>query len=124
MGGVTLGESAEDGKEHVCDTLLMCIITTLNQGLRNGGGIGDVLRSPSKTVSFDAITYCFSLLDLFNEGKSFNKRKFALNTIMKIGWLSLLSFSHIISSVYFNSSISIYCLAAKIFLISNVRVNF
>ncbi len=25
----------------------MCIVTTLNQGLRNGGGIGDVLRSPS-----------------------------------------------------------------------------
>jgi inositol 1,4,5-triphosphate receptor type 1 len=25
----------------------MCILTTLNQGLRNGGGIGDVLRQPS-----------------------------------------------------------------------------
>ena len=25
----------------------MCIVTTLNQGLRNGGGIGDVLRRPS-----------------------------------------------------------------------------
>ncbi len=25
----------------------MCIVTTLNQGLRNGGGIGDILRPPS-----------------------------------------------------------------------------
>lgn len=30
----------------------MCILTTLNQGLRNGGGIGDILRAPSSTVSF------------------------------------------------------------------------
>lgn len=28
----------------------MCIITTLNNGLRNGGGIGDVLRKPSSKV--------------------------------------------------------------------------
>ncbi|XP_065219577.1 inositol 1,4,5-trisphosphate receptor [Planococcus citri] len=34
-------------KERACDTLRMCIVTTLNQGLRNGGGIGDVLRAPS-----------------------------------------------------------------------------
>ena len=27
----------------------MCIVTTFNQGRRNGGGIGDVLRSPSIT---------------------------------------------------------------------------
>ncbi len=46
-----LVEESEETKEYVCDTLLMCIITTLNQGLRNGGGIGDVLRSPSKDVS-------------------------------------------------------------------------
>ena len=25
----------------------MCIVTALNQGLRSGGGIGDVLRTPS-----------------------------------------------------------------------------
>uniref|UniRef100_A0A914NCG9 Ion transport domain-containing protein n=1 Tax=Meloidogyne incognita TaxID=6306 RepID=A0A914NCG9_MELIC len=30
-----------------CETLRMCILTTLNWGLRNGGGIGDVLRSVS-----------------------------------------------------------------------------
>ncbi|CAF1108028.1 unnamed protein product [Rotaria sordida] len=33
--------------ERSCDTLFMCIVTTLNKGLRNGGGIGDVLRQPS-----------------------------------------------------------------------------
>lgn len=27
-----------------CETLRMCILTTLNWGLRNGGGIGDILR--------------------------------------------------------------------------------
>lgn len=41
---------ADDGTERVCDTLLMCIITVLNQGLRNGGGVGDILRRPSKEV--------------------------------------------------------------------------
>lgn len=40
----------DDGMERVCDTLFMCIITVLNQGLRNGGGVGDILRRPSKTV--------------------------------------------------------------------------
>lgn len=37
--------------ERACDTLLMCIVTVLNHGLRNGGGVGDVLRKPSKNVS-------------------------------------------------------------------------
>jgi hypothetical protein len=40
-----------DGKVGSCDTLRMCIITTLNWGLRNGGGIGDVLRQISPSVS-------------------------------------------------------------------------
>uniref|UniRef100_A0A7E4V258 Inositol 1,4,5-trisphosphate receptor n=1 Tax=Panagrellus redivivus TaxID=6233 RepID=A0A7E4V258_PANRE len=38
-------EEEEDEKYPACDTLRMCIITTLNWGLRNGGGIGDVLRN-------------------------------------------------------------------------------
>jgi len=37
--------------ERACDTLLMCIVTVLNHGLRNGGGVGDILRKPSKDVS-------------------------------------------------------------------------
>jgi len=46
-------EESEGGEkyERSCDRLIMCIITTLNQGLRNGGGIGDVLRKPSSDVS-------------------------------------------------------------------------
>lgn len=48
-------------KERACDSLVMCIITTLNQGLRNGGGIGDILRAPSSTVSLNSITFSFIL---------------------------------------------------------------
>ena len=40
----------EEGMEPHCDSLIMCIVTTLNEGLRNGGGIGDVLRKPSSKV--------------------------------------------------------------------------
>lgn len=40
----------EELKERACDSMPMCIITTLNQGLRNGGGIGDILRAPSSKV--------------------------------------------------------------------------
>lgn len=38
-------------KEKACDSLIMCIVTTLNHGLRNGGGIGDILRARSSQVS-------------------------------------------------------------------------
>lgn len=43
----------EEMKERACDSLIMCIVTTLNQGLRNGGGIGDILRAPSSKVSVE-----------------------------------------------------------------------
>lgn len=43
-------EKSEDASERVCDTLFMCIVTVLNHGLRNGGGIADILRKPSKDV--------------------------------------------------------------------------
>jgi hypothetical protein len=45
--------SGDEVKERACDSLVMCIVTTMNQGLRNGGGIGDILRAPSSTVSTD-----------------------------------------------------------------------
>ena len=48
------GSSDEGGgtsREASCDNLIICIITTLNKGLRSGGGIGDVLRPPSRQVS-------------------------------------------------------------------------
>ncbi|GMS96579.1 hypothetical protein PENTCL1PPCAC_18754 [Pristionchus entomophagus] len=35
----------DDDKVFACNSLRMCIVTTLNWGLRNGGGIGDVLRN-------------------------------------------------------------------------------
>lgn len=43
-------DSREDGKQRVCDSLIMCILTSLNHGLRNGGGIGDLLRKPDSKV--------------------------------------------------------------------------
>ncbi|KAI9530010.1 Inositol 1,4,5-trisphosphate receptor type 2, partial [Dissostichus eleginoides] len=54
-----------DGTERVCDTLLMCIITVLNQGLRNGGGVGDILRRPSKEEPLFAARVVYDLLFFF-----------------------------------------------------------
>ncbi|KAM8861047.1 inositol 1,4,5-trisphosphate-gated calcium channel ITPR2 [Synchiropus picturatus] len=55
----------DDGTERVCDTLLMCIITVLNQGLRNGGGVGDILRRPSKAEPLFAARVVYDLLFFF-----------------------------------------------------------
>ena len=43
----------------------MCIITTLNQGLRNGGGIGDVLRAPSSSEPFYTLRLIYDMLFFF-----------------------------------------------------------
>lgn len=51
MGTKLVSSGGGDVKERSCDSLVMCIVTTLNQGLRNGGGIGDILRAPSSKVS-------------------------------------------------------------------------
>ncbi|KFP11044.1 Inositol 1,4,5-trisphosphate receptor type 2, partial [Egretta garzetta] len=59
------GEEEEDGLERTCDTLLMCIVTVLNQGLRNGGGVGDVLRKPSKDEPLFAARVVYDLLFYF-----------------------------------------------------------
>ncbi len=56
----SLAEKSEDeDKERACDSLLMCIVTTMNQGLRNGGGIGDILRAPSskEPLYFGRVVY-------------------------------------------------------------------
>ncbi|KAJ8411304.1 hypothetical protein AAFF_G00173100 [Aldrovandia affinis] len=55
----------DDGMERVCDTLLMCIVTVLNQGLRNGGGVGDMLRKPSKDEPLFAARVVYDLLFFF-----------------------------------------------------------
>uniref|UniRef100_A0A671X7H5 Inositol 1,4,5-trisphosphate receptor n=1 Tax=Sparus aurata TaxID=8175 RepID=A0A671X7H5_SPAAU len=62
---VVSGCPRDDGIERVCDTLLMCIITVLNQGLRNGGGVGDILRSPSKEEPLFAARVVYDLLFFF-----------------------------------------------------------
>lgn len=52
-------------KEKACENLIMCIITTLNKGLRSGGGIGDVLRVPSKSDRFFMARVLYDLLFFF-----------------------------------------------------------
>lgn len=61
----TDADSEESTKERACDTLLMCIVTTLNQGLRNGGGIGDVLRRPSLKENMFVGRVVYDLLFFF-----------------------------------------------------------
>ncbi|XP_032895218.1 inositol 1,4,5-trisphosphate receptor type 2 [Amblyraja radiata] len=51
--------------EQTCDTLLRCIVTVLNQGLRNGGGVGDVLRKPSKNEPLFFARVVYDLLFFF-----------------------------------------------------------
>lgn len=50
MKNTTSDEESSTVRENACNNLIMCIITTLNKGVRSGGGIGDVLRSPSRKV--------------------------------------------------------------------------
>ncbi|NWJ12189.1 ITPR3 protein, partial [Crypturellus undulatus] len=54
-----------DPWERACDTLLMCIVTVLNHGLRNGGGVGDILRKPSKDESLFPARVVYDLLFFF-----------------------------------------------------------
>ena len=58
-------DGTEEGKERACDTLLLCLITTMNQGLRNGGGIGDVLRPPSMHESLFIPRVFYDMLFFF-----------------------------------------------------------
>ncbi len=58
-------EEASNNKERSCDSLLMCIVTTLNHGLRNGGGIGDVLRPPSNTEALFPARVIYDMLFFF-----------------------------------------------------------
>uniref|UniRef100_A0A8B9ZME9 Inositol 1,4,5-trisphosphate receptor n=1 Tax=Anas zonorhyncha TaxID=75864 RepID=A0A8B9ZME9_9AVES len=60
-----LEEADADQWERACDTLLMCIVTVLNHGLRNGGGVGDILRKPSKDESLFPARVVYDLLFFF-----------------------------------------------------------
>uniref|UniRef100_UPI00358E2778 inositol 1,4,5-trisphosphate-gated calcium channel ITPR1-like n=1 Tax=Myxine glutinosa TaxID=7769 RepID=UPI00358E2778 len=62
---VLASESGDDEGERSCDTLIMCIVTVLNHGLRNGGGVGDVLRKPSKEEPLFAGRIIYDLLFYF-----------------------------------------------------------
>nr|XP_051710786.1 inositol 1,4,5-trisphosphate receptor type 3 isoform X2 [Oryctolagus cuniculus] len=69
VSGVSVPEALEDGEldstERACDTLLMCIVTVMNHGLRNGGGVGDILRKPSKDESLFPARVVYDLLFFF-----------------------------------------------------------
>uniref|UniRef100_A0A8B9GQ11 Inositol 1,4,5-trisphosphate receptor n=1 Tax=Amazona collaria TaxID=241587 RepID=A0A8B9GQ11_9PSIT len=58
-------QTEEENKEHTCETLLMCIVTVLSHGLRSGGGVGDVLRKPSKEEPLFAARVIYDLLFFF-----------------------------------------------------------
>ncbi|CAF1314468.1 unnamed protein product [Adineta steineri] len=58
-------EVEEEEIERACDTLFMCIVTTLNKGLRNGGGIGDVLRQPSNREPLYFFRVIYDLMFFF-----------------------------------------------------------
>ncbi|XP_062825808.1 inositol 1,4,5-trisphosphate receptor type 1 isoform X5 [Anolis carolinensis] len=58
-------ETEGEDKEHTCETLLMCIVTVLSHGLRSGGGVGDVLRKPSKEEPLFAARVIYDLLFFF-----------------------------------------------------------
>uniref|UniRef100_A0A672G3T9 Inositol 1,4,5-trisphosphate receptor n=1 Tax=Salarias fasciatus TaxID=181472 RepID=A0A672G3T9_SALFA len=73
-GGVCQKENGEncspsavviEDKERTCDSLLMCIVTVLSHGLRSGGGVGDVLRKPSKEEPLFAARVIYDLLFFF-----------------------------------------------------------
>ncbi|XP_045539677.1 inositol 1,4,5-trisphosphate receptor [Papilio machaon] len=52
-------------RERSCDSLIMCIVTTLNQGLRNGGGIGDILLAPASFEPLFVARVVYDLLFYF-----------------------------------------------------------
>ncbi|KAL4226234.1 Inositol 1 [Mactra antiquata] len=58
-------DDGDDSVERACDSLMMCILTTLNQGLRNGGGIGDVLRKPNSHEPLFVARVVYDLLFFF-----------------------------------------------------------
>ncbi|KAI3370185.1 hypothetical protein L3Q82_024963 [Scortum barcoo] len=68
--GALLEDTGDEGEEdsdmeRTCDSLLMCIVTVLSHGLRSGGGVGDVLRKPSKEEPLFAARVIYDLLFFF-----------------------------------------------------------
>jgi inositol 1,4,5-triphosphate receptor type 3 len=57
----------EERTELACTTILHCLVTQFNHGLRNGGGIGDVMRATSQhedmyVAMFHSVLSCSTLL--------------------------------------------------------------
>uniref|UniRef100_A0A4W6FFJ1 Inositol 1,4,5-trisphosphate receptor n=1 Tax=Lates calcarifer TaxID=8187 RepID=A0A4W6FFJ1_LATCA len=61
----TFSKGEDSDMERTCDSLLMCIVTVLSHGLRSGGGVGDVLRKPSKEEPLFAARVIYDLLFFF-----------------------------------------------------------
>ena len=45
------GSDLHQEEEPLCDTFLMCLIAVFKDGVRSGGGIGDVMRKLPTNVS-------------------------------------------------------------------------
>jgi len=43
-------QNPQEQYESTCTNLFMCFITIFKEGVRSGGGIGDVLRKPAGEV--------------------------------------------------------------------------
>ena len=41
--------------EPSCQTLLMCLVTILRDGVKSGGGISDAIRRPPSYVSYNIV---------------------------------------------------------------------
>jgi hypothetical protein len=54
-----------ESRESKCDTFFMCLITVFNEGIRSGGGIGDVLRRPRSEEKYFFLRILFDLLFFF-----------------------------------------------------------
>ena len=51
--------------EASCSSLLVCMLTTINHGLRNGGGIGDVLTRARASDPMYLFRFVYDLLFFF-----------------------------------------------------------
>ncbi|KCV71988.1 hypothetical protein H696_01395 [Fonticula alba] len=58
-------ELSEQDEERSCDTLVACLLTSLNHGLRNGGGIGDAIQPNSLQSSSFPYRFLFDMLFFF-----------------------------------------------------------
>eukprot|EP00038_Savillea_parva_P031978 m.92510 g.92510 ORF g.92510 m.92510 type:complete len:249 (-) comp9960_c0_seq5:601-1347(-) len=69
------GEMTTERAELACTTIMHCLVTQFNHGLRNGGGIGDVMRATSQNeemytfrVVYDFLFFVTMILIVSNQG--------------------------------------------------------